>query len=158
MFTLSVNFLCTGSINYAEFSVFFSKQMQSRKVNRAASRNASRQGMHTVSKDEAGAEAAHAPPGGINYLQLFSSSMSGDRLEKAATDNLRNLLIAKRVTFREIDLSVTPEEKPWLEEHSSYGGSILPQLFAGEECLGDFQDIQDMEDEGELDDHISKDL
>ena len=60
----------------------------------------------------------------------------------------KNLLDSLGATYEEIDITSTPEVIMELAKKS--GMRTVPQIFRGDECLGGFDSINAMNDEGKL--------
>lgn len=63
-------------------------------------------------------------------------------------DAAKRLLEDLGATFEEIDITKTPEVIHELQKKS--GMMTVPQIFAGEKCLGGFDDINKLHKEGKL--------
>ena len=60
----------------------------------------------------------------------------------------KNLLSSLGASYEEIDISATPEVIVELAKKS--GMRTVPQIFIGDECLGGFDSINAMNNEGKL--------
>jgi len=60
----------------------------------------------------------------------------------------KNLLEELEIKFEEIDITDTPEKIEELEKLS--GMQTVPQIFAGEKCLGGYTEIEALYEKGEL--------
>jgi len=114
---------------------------------------------------------------------LYSSSCAATSKAKADIARIRRILVAKRVAFDELDLADPVEGRVWrarmLAAHgpattgitagattgataagSSFSAAALqvPQLHAGGAFVGGGDDVQELEDWGELDAALRGDL
>jgi glutaredoxin 3 len=62
---------------------------------------------------------------------------------------VRRLLGSKNVSIDEIDIESAPEKRAEMQNRS--GRSTVPQIFIGDRHVGGSDDLQDLEDAGELD-------
>ena len=62
---------------------------------------------------------------------------------------VRRLLGSKNVSIDEIDIEAAPEKRAEMQNRS--GRSTVPQIFIGDRHVGGSDDLQDLEDAGELD-------
>ena len=62
---------------------------------------------------------------------------------------LLHLLTAKKVVFKVIYLDIYPEKKAVMISVSNTG--VLPQMHVHGRYYGDFEELQDLEDRGDLD-------
>lgn len=61
----------------------------------------------------------------------------------------KRLLTHKGVAFREIDVTMDPKTRRWLEQVS--GQSTVPQIFINGQSIGGCDDITELDQDGELD-------
>ncbi|MFK7990736.1 MAG: glutaredoxin 3 [Sandaracinaceae bacterium] len=61
----------------------------------------------------------------------------------------KRLLHGKGIAFEEIDVTGDTERRQWLEDAT--GQHTVPQVFIGEEAVGGFTDIRDLDRRGKLD-------
>ena len=61
----------------------------------------------------------------------------------------RRLLGAKNVAIEEIDIDAAPEKRAEMQNRS--GRSTVPQIFIGDRHVGGSDDLQALEDAGQLD-------
>ncbi len=61
----------------------------------------------------------------------------------------RNMLTGKGVEFEEIDLGEHPERRSEMQELS--GRTSVPQIFIGERHIGGFDDLNALDQQGQLD-------
>ncbi len=61
----------------------------------------------------------------------------------------KRLLSQKGVAFREIDVSSDPASRRWLAQVS--GQSTVPQIFINGQSVGGYDDIAELDADGELD-------
>lgn len=61
----------------------------------------------------------------------------------------KSLLSKKGVAFREIDVTLDQKTRRWLAQVS--GQSTVPQIFINGESVGGYDDIAELDSEGELD-------
>ncbi|WP_371259004.1 glutaredoxin 3 [Ectothiorhodospira sp. BSL-9] len=64
----------------------------------------------------------------------------------------RRLLRGKGVEFQEIRIDHDPEQRRVMEERS--GRHTVPQVFAGEDHLGGYTDLVELDQRGELDERL----
>jgi glutaredoxin 3 len=62
---------------------------------------------------------------------------------------VRRLLGSKNVSIDEIDIESAPEKRAEMQNRS--GRSTVPQIFIGDHHVGGSEDLQALEDAGELD-------
>jgi glutaredoxin 3 len=62
---------------------------------------------------------------------------------------VRRLLGSKNVSIDEIDIEAAPEKRAEMQNRS--GRSTVPQIFIGDRHVGGSDDLQALEDAGELD-------
>jgi glutaredoxin 3 len=62
---------------------------------------------------------------------------------------VRRLMGSKNVTIEEIDIESQPEKRAEMQNRS--GRSTVPQIFIGDHHVGGSDDLQALEDAGELD-------
>jgi glutaredoxin 3 len=61
----------------------------------------------------------------------------------------RKLLASKQVPVQEIDIEAAPDKRAEMQSRS--GRRTVPQIFIGDRHVGGSDDLQDLEDAGELD-------
>jgi glutaredoxin 3 len=65
----------------------------------------------------------------------------------------RFLTQVKGVTFEEIDLSRDPAKRAWLAQAT--GQRTVPQIFVGDQPIGGYTDMRDLDASGRLDEMLS---
>lgn len=68
-------------------------------------------------------------------------------------DRAKNLLDNKGIQYKVINLTSDPFELTKLKERT--GMKTVPQIFIGDEFIGGFQELSDLNQSGELDKKIS---
>lgn len=58
------------------------------------------------------------------------------------------LLNDRSIPYQEIDVSNDPDKRAWLVEAT--GRRTVPQIFIGEEAIGGFDDLRELDRTGEL--------
>jgi glutaredoxin 3 len=61
----------------------------------------------------------------------------------------RKLFASKQVPIQEIDIEAAPDKRAEMQSRS--GRRTVPQIFIGDRHVGGSDDLQDLEDAGELD-------
>ena len=84
-------------------------------------------------------------------IVLYTTSCAGNAKVLSDTRRMKYLLKAKRIEFREIDLSENPLDRIRMLEQSDCN-VVVPQLHVNGKFIGTADDIQEQEDFGELDD------
>ena len=64
----------------------------------------------------------------------------------------KNLLTDKEIPFEEVNLEGNPEELMKLKEKT--GWMTVPQIFIGEEMIGGFSELSQLEEKGTLDELV----
>ncbi|WP_028307512.1 glutaredoxin domain-containing protein [Desulfitibacter alkalitolerans] len=67
----------------------------------------------------------------------------------------KNLCINKGLDYKEIDLTNDPDELARIKEQT--GMLTVPQIFIGEEFIGGYTELRQLNDAGELDKKLLKD-
>lgn len=76
-------------------------------------------------------------------IQIYTSQLCG------YCQRARRLLDRKGVEYEEIRVDIEPER--WHEMVARSGRDTVPQLFVGERHVGGFEDMVDLDLDGELD-------
>lgn len=76
-------------------------------------------------------------------IQIYTSQLCG------YCQRARRLLERKGVEYEEIRVDIEPER--WNEMVARSGRDTVPQLFVGERHVGGFEDMVDLDLDGELD-------
>jgi glutaredoxin 3 len=76
-------------------------------------------------------------------IQIYTSQLCG------YCQRARRLLDRKGVEYEEIRVDIEPER--WQEMVARSGRDTVPQLFVGERHVGGFEDMVDLDLDGELD-------
>lgn len=84
----------------------------------------------------------------VPRVRMYFTGTASTAKGKSDARRIATLLDAKRVTYESVDLCLEPDRKEELEGVST---SVLPVLMVDGTILGGFDDVQEMEDEGELD-------
>ena len=71
-------------------------------------------------------------------------------------DRAKELLGRKGIEYQEIDLTSSPDEFTKLKERT--GMRTVPQIFIGDELIGGFQELNELDHSGELDRKLAGDL
>ena len=82
-------------------------------------------------------------------LTLYGSTTNHTHGAESEVRKIKHLLDAKRIEYEEVFLDLEPERRAAMESCSRR--TELPQLLVGNKFLGDWQKLQDMEDDGALD-------
>ena len=93
---------------------------------------------------------------GPRDVVLYASSCAATSKARADAARIRRILVAKRVPFEELDLADPVEGRAWRQRMLSArnlppGPPALPQLHAAGAFVGGGDDVQELEDFGELD-------
>ncbi|KAH8091955.1 hypothetical protein JL720_5530 [Aureococcus anophagefferens] len=83
------------------------------------------------------------------FLVLYSSSTKATARAEAHERRVVNLLEAKRKRYEMVYVDVSPERRGALD--AAAPGAPLPALLAGGAYLGDYDALQELEDDGKLD-------
>jgi glutaredoxin 3 len=65
----------------------------------------------------------------------------------------KQLLKERKIAFEEIDVTSDPEARQWLVEKT--GRRTVPQIFVGDESIGGFEELRQLDRSGELDKKLS---
>lgn len=68
--------------------------------------------------------------------------------------NAKRLLAKKQAAFDEIDVTYKPDRRNEMAEKAN-GASTLPQIWIGEKHVGGFDELFELEMDGELDDMLA---
>jgi len=80
---------------------------------------------------------------------IVTSSVSGSMKIKKDIASLKNMLASKNAPYVEIDASIDAEKRDELRKIS--GVTTLPQCFINGEYIGDFDKVQELEEQEKLD-------
>ena len=86
--------------------------------------------------------------GGAHGVVLYFASVRGCARAASEERRLRTLLLAKGVSFLEVDVAEDARERAMMLAAS--GTPDTPQLHAGGRFIGRFERVQELEDEGAL--------
>jgi len=90
----------------------------------------------------------HKPTGGEAKVELFLSLATFSQQVKKDIMNLKYLLDKKKVKYIEYDVGIDQSKKEWMQKTS--GKRELPQLFVNEKYVGGYDEVQMLEEVGEL--------
>ncbi|GAM23581.1 hypothetical protein SAMD00019534_067560 [Acytostelium subglobosum LB1] len=79
-------------------------------------------------------------------VDLFTSSATGMLKIKKDQSALKTLLEAKGIKYNEYDVASDTEKRLWMKETS--GKTELPQLFVNDKFVGNYDDLQELEEGG----------
>lgn len=88
-------------------------------------------------------------------ITLITSSIAVTRAKRVSFSRLKTLLEAKGVPFDHIDLALQDRAH---EVAGISGSRELPQLLINDKYIGGAEEIQELEDDGALDDLLGIDL
>ncbi len=80
---------------------------------------------------------------------LYTSSIAFSSKTRSNTNSLKYILQSKGVQYDEVDLSVDSQKMEDMVKASG-GSKVLPQLHVDGKLVGGYDDVQEMEDVGEL--------
>ena len=80
----------------------------------------------------------------MNHITLYTTPFCG------YCSAAKRLLGKKGASFTEIDLHATPEKRAEMLQRSR-GGRTVPQIFIGEQHIGGFDELYDLDLDGKLD-------
>lgn len=86
-------------------------------------------------------------------IKLYTSTVSGSIKVSKATEKIENILTAQKIEFEVIDVSRNEEAKNFLKENKpdpAQLGITLPQVWNGDKFAGDYTQIEDANEWGEL--------
>eukprot|EP00743_Colponemidia_sp_Colp-15_P008344 GILK01009062.1.p1 GENE.GILK01009062.1~~GILK01009062.1.p1 ORF type:complete len:113 (+),score=21.04 GILK01009062.1:46-339(+) len=89
----------------------------------------------------------------MSKVRLFISTLMSTSKQQADTRRMESILEAKRVEFEVINLAMTPERREEMVRLS--GIKVVPQLFIGDEFIGNGDTVQELEDAGLLDQKLT---
>lgn len=84
---------------------------------------------------------------------LYSTSVPAFPKVRADIATIKRILDAKRVAYEEVDLSMYPERREAMLAGSD-NQRIIPQLHVNGQYIGTADDIQELEDFGQLDEQL----